>query len=241
MPDFGDKVIDFTRSLQVPELELPDKFEWIFPYENAETMRVLSDFYRKFYFDDPAEQNSAKNERIFIFGINPGRFGSGVTGVPFTDPIRLAEAAGIPNSFAKRPELSSEFVHRFIEAFGGLEVFCRSFYITSVVPLGFLREGKNVNYYDDRKLSKTVEPYAAWNVREQMKMGASARVAICLGEGQNFQFFSKLNEKEAFFDQILPLPHPRWVMQYRRKSVDFFVEKYLETLAAALDLAQKKP
>ncbi|MCB0527741.1 MAG: DUF4918 family protein [Lewinellaceae bacterium] len=222
---FGERIIDFTRALQVPDTPLPPGFEWLFPYEQPQTMQALSDFYRKYYTDD--------RSRIFMFGINPGRFGAGVTGVPFTDPIRLEAECGIKNDFAKKPELSSGFVWMFINAYGGPDTFCRDFYITSISPLGFVREGKNINYYDDRGLQKAVEPFIIRNIRTQLELGARRETALCLGEGQNFAYFQKLNAVQGFFREIIPLPHPRWVMQYRRKRVDEFVGKYLEAMKSA--------
>ena len=225
--NFAERVLEFTQNLRVPDLALPPGFEWIFPYGQAETMRCLSTFYRKYYAE-------GAEPRRFIFGINPGRFGAGLTGVPFTDPLRLAADCGIENSFAKKQELSADFVWRVIRAMGGPAAFARQFYITSLVPLGFVRDGKNINYYDDRALAKAVEPFVAWNIRTQLDMGGLRDVAACLGEGQNFAFFKKLNAREGFFRDILPLPHPRWVMQYRRKRVDEFVETYVRTLRAGM-------
>lgn len=225
--NFAERVIHFTQNLRVPDLALPPGFEWIFPYDQAETMHCLSTFYRKFYAVGEAP-------RRFIFGINPGRFGAGLTGVPFTDPLRLAADCSIENSFAKKQELSADFVWRVIRALGGAEAFAQRFYITSLVPLGFVKDGKNINYYDDRVLTRAVEPFVIWNIRSQLDMGGLRDVAICLGEGQNFAFFKKLNEREGFFRDIVPLPHPRWVMQYRRKRVDEFVEKYVRTLATGV-------
>ena len=43
-------------------------------------------------------------------------------------------------------------------------------------------------------------------------------VAFSLGKGTNYKFLKKLNEDHQFFDKVIPLPHPRWIMQYRRKS-----------------------
>ena len=51
------------------------------PYKNAETWAVASRFYEKFYSD--------RKPRAFIFGINPGRHGAGVTGVPSGQARRL--------------------------------------------------------------------------------------------------------------------------------------------------------
>ncbi len=223
---FADRIIDFTRSLRPPDIALPPGFEWLYPYDNPETMRTMSAFYQKFYADNQS--------RTFIFGINPGRFGAGVTGVPFTDPIRLEKECGIENSFQKKPELSSAFVWQFIHAYGSPESFCRDFYITSLSPLGFVKSGKNINYYDDRQLQRAVEPFIVWNIRTQLDMGGGRETALCLGEGQNFAFFKKVNDTHRFFREIVSLPHPRWVMQYRRKRVDEFVERYVEALKGAL-------
>ncbi|OGG73047.1 hypothetical protein A3A38_01075 [Candidatus Kaiserbacteria bacterium RIFCSPLOWO2_01_FULL_53_17] len=37
-----------------------------------------------------------------------------------------------------------------------------------------------------------------------------------------------------FFDTILALEHPRFVMQYRRKQLQEYVKKYIDTFARAL-------
>lgn len=219
---FGKKVIQFTQNLRIPSLELPADFEWLFPYDQAETMRCLTAFYQKYYADEGA--------RHFIFGINPGRFGAGLTGVPFTDPLRLETECGIANSFPKKVELSADFVWRVIRAYGGVIPFTRHFYITSLSPLGFIRRGVNINYYDDRNLARSITPFVEWNIRTQLEFGNLGDTAICLGEGQNYAYFKKLNAQEGLFREIIPLPHPRWVMQYRRKRVDEFVERYVSTL-----------
>jgi uracil-DNA glycosylase len=219
---FAEQVITFTRALRPPDIALPAGFEWLFPYKNPETMRALTAFYEKYYADNQS--------RTFIFGINPGRFGAGLTGVPFTDPIRLAAECGIENGFPKKPELSSIFVWQFINAYGGAEVFCRDFYITSLSPLGFVKNGKNVNYYDDRQLQKAAEPFIVWNIRSQLDFGARREAVFCLGQGQNFAFFEKINAAHGFFQKIIPLPHPRWVMQYRRKRAVEFAGWFVKIL-----------
>lgn len=223
---FADQVIAFTRDLRIPDIPLPPDFAWLFPYSEPETMAALTAFYQKYYTDS--------GNRTFLFGINPGRFGAGVTGVPFTDPVRLESECGIKNDFPKKQELSAQFVWMFINAFGGAEKFCRHFYITSVSPLGFTKNGININYYDDRNLIKATEPFIIWNIRTQLDFGANRDAVICIGEGQNFKFFKNLNEKHGFFRELIPLPHPRFVMQYRRKRLDEFVEKYVSVLGGLL-------
>ncbi len=189
----------------------------------------MTAFYEQFYAD--------QEPRVFIFGINPGRFGAGVTGVPFTDPIRLEQSCGIQNDFAKKSELSSVFVYECIEAFGGLAAFYRHFYITSLCPLGFVKSGININYYDDKSLQNAVAPHILENINRQKTFGASEKVAICLGQGKNAAYFRKINAVHHFFESILEVPHPRWVMQYRRKKMADFVSQYIEVLNKALSVA----
>ncbi len=218
---FGKQVLDFHFGLN-PDLPVPAGVEVLFPYQNKMTRSVMEQFFMK-YFND-------REPRTFLFGINPGRFGAGVTGVPFTDPLRLKEVLKIENDFHPKPELSSVFIFQILEAFGGVEAFYKHFYITSLSPLGFVKDGKNYNYYDDRALEKSVTPFIVQSIRRQMDFGANREAAICIGEGQNFRFFEKINLENCFFKKIIPLPHPRWVMQYRRKKADEFVEKYLAVL-----------
>lgn len=219
---FAEHVLTFGQTLRTPDIPLPEGFSWLFPYKQAETQRVMGLFYRKYYADDAP--------RFFLFGINPGRFGAGITGIPFTDPVRLEEDCGIPNTFPKKQELSAQFVWQVIRAFGGPERFFRHFYITALSPLGLVRNGVNINYYDDRHLLRAVEPFLAWNMRSQMAFGARREIALCLGEGQNFRVFQRLNAENRFFNHIAALPHPRWVMQYRRKCVGDYVERYIQML-----------
>jgi uracil-DNA glycosylase len=217
---FASKVIDFYSTLEFNH-QLPKSVEVMNPYRGSAST-VFKKFYQHFYNDN--------NRRLFIFGINPGRFGAGVTGIPFTDPIRLAEVCGIVNDFKRLPELSSVFVYAFIEQYGGIKKFCTDFYITAVSPLGFVKDKKNMNYYDDKKLEAGLHDFIVSCIRKQIAFGAVKSAAICLGEGQNFRYLSKLNSEENFFDEIIPLPHPRWIMQYRRKRMAEFVERYMEVL-----------
>jgi hypothetical protein len=219
--DLPDRMIRFYRGLKM-DFPLPEGVVVMNPYRDPEVLRVMSSFFRRFY--------SVERERIFVFGINPGRFGAGVTGITFTDPVRHEKVCGISSSFEKLPELSSVFIYEMISRFGGPEAFYSRFFLTAVSPLGFLKGGKNMNFYDDRALQSSLEDFIMSSIREQMGFGADRNLAVCLGEGKNYKYFARLNEKYGFFERIIPLAHPRFIMQYRMKRKEEYLEKYLEVL-----------
>lgn len=222
---FGEKVTQFYRSLKDFK-SLPGDFESIFPFEDEEVRRVMSEFYHGYYAD--------KKDRTYLYGINPGRFGAGITGISFTDPILLHEKCGIQNDFQKRHETSSLFIYEVIDRWGGPESFYKHFYITSICPIGFLRDGKNANYYDDKELASFVQNDIIELMWRQIKLGANREIAFSIGQGENFKKLKALNDEHGFFDQVRPLPHPRWVMQYRRKKMDTFADQYITELYKAI-------
>ena len=222
---FADKILAFHQTLR-PDWSIPAGISVLFPFDNTETWAVMTAFFKK-YFDDQAQ-------RTLILGINPGRFGAGITGTPFTDPKKLETICGIPNNFKKRSELSADFVYEFIDGFGGPEHFYKHFYITSLCPLGFVKNGKNYNYYDEKPLEKAVEKHIIYNIQTHLDFGCNSAVALCLGQGKNYKYFTKLNAQYHFFKEIIPLPHPRWVMQYRRKKMSDFRDLFVMKLKEAI-------
>ena len=215
-----DQILSFHFQLR-PDITLPPGISWLMPYEDPKTRKSMKAFYERFYNDN--------NQRTFILGINPGRFGAGLTGVPFTDPIRLKQL-GIENSFPSKPELSSVFIYEMIEACGGPQKFYHQFYITSLSPLGFIKDGINYNYYDDAQLSRVIRPFIISNIETQLTFGADRNKVFCLGQGKNFEYLSKLNDEYHWWESVVPLPHPRWIMQYRLKSKKEFIDIYKNAL-----------
>jgi len=222
----SEAILHFYRSLE-PDFKRPAGIEIMNPYLDPEAWPLTKAFYERFYSD--------KHPRVFIFGINPGRFGGGVTGVPFTDPIRLEDPCGIPNPWKKKAELSSLFVYEMIDAYGGVKAFYGDFFFTAMSPLGFTKNGKNLNYYDDKALLKACEPYMVSCIRRQIADMPAFSTCCCLGEGENYRQLKRINDQYNFFGEIIPLPHPRWVMQYRRKQVKEYVHLYVRKLGAALN------
>lgn len=220
---FAEHVLKFYKSLDLSVHQLPKGVEVLNPYQDKTAIDLTQKFFRKFYSDN--------NPRRIIIGINPGRFGGGMTGIPFTDPIRLEKICGIENDLAKKPELSSDFIYRMISMYGGPEKFYSNYFISSVSPLGFTKDGKNLNYYDIKALQEGIQDFIIQSIKEQLTFGISTDKAFCLGEGQNYKFLQALNNKHKFFSEIVPLPHPRFIMQYRRKRLDEFVDHYVKTLS----------
>ncbi len=201
---------------------LPAGIEVMNPYKETEVKRVLKLFLNNYYNDFSA--------RTLVLGINPGRFGGGITGIAFTDPIKLETECGIKNSFEKKPELSAGYIYKMIDAYGGATKFYSRFFISSVCPLGFTLKGKNMNYYDDKNLEKAVAHHSIEWIKTMLSFPSNKEVCFCLGEGENYKYLLKLNEQHKFFGKVISLPHPRFIMQYKRKRVDEYLGIYLEKL-----------
>jgi hypothetical protein len=221
---FADRILTFQKKLRLT-IKLPKGVDAMNPYRERIVAQLCEQFYRKFYNDHEA--------RTLILGINPGRFGGGITGIPFTDPVKL-KMLGIENDLQQKRELSADFVYMMIDACGGAEKFYQKFYVSAVSPLGFVKDDKNLNYYDVKGLPELLEPFIIKCLKEQLAWEINKKICFCLGEGQNFKFVQKINQKYSFFKEIVPLPHPRFVMQYKRKRLDEFIAIYKEKLGFSI-------
>jgi len=101
-----------------------------------------------------------------------------------------------------------------------------------VSPLGFTRTGKNLNYYDDKMLQQEIKPFVIDCLEKQFQFGIDRRTAFCLGDGKNFTYLAALNKEQHFFETIVPLPHPRFIMQYKLKQKQEYINQYLQKLKA---------
>ncbi len=219
--NYDKKILRFFKQLNI-RAKLPSGIAVMNPYADDEVFKYCTLFYSMFY-------NNSK-ERTIILGINPGRFGAGITGIPFTDPVKLEMECGIKNNLPKRRELSADFIYQVIQAFGGKKKFYNKFYFGSVSPLGFTKGGKNINYYDNPKLQNALRPFICQTLEDQIHFGINTKVAYCLGEGSNFKFLKSLNAEMNYFENIIPLSHPRFVMQYKRKKISSYIDDYLKKL-----------
>lgn len=277
----SEKLIQFYKQLHPPS-NLPKGIEVLFPQKDPQVTGIVETFFKKYFNDD--------HPRGLMLGINPGRFGAGMTGINFTAPKQLKENCGFDHHFKMSTELSAEFIYEVIMAYGGVEKFYQDWFIGSVCPLGFVtspvspeaghplkrgkptpgtvkkiehsrrpseggdatvREGeaavlrrdvglfrresdrKNINYYDDKKLLEAVTPFIIDCINKQVAMGFKTDKCICVGGEKNFKFLSALNNEHKWFGEIIPLPHPRFILQYRRKQKDFYIHQYLSALSLA--------
>lgn len=223
MTTFAEKVIAFNRRLRYTG-ELPDGFQVINPFlDNPETLTVMATFYRKYYNDD--------GKRRFLAGINPGRLGAGVTGIPFTDTKRLESACGIVMQSAHTHEISSLFVYDMIEAYGGPARFYSDFYINSPFPLAIIRKTPaggwlNANYYDDPALFEAVKGFMVQSLKQHIELGLDTSEVFVLGK-KNAEYIGRLNAEEKLFGKLTVLEHPRYIQQYRSRERKAYIDKYL--------------
>ncbi len=230
MKTFADRIIAFNKQLEFNET-LPHGISVMNPFKDKNVLALSSAFYKKYYNDNCS--------RHLILGINPGRFGGGITGIPFTDPKRVNEKCGLVYNGEPRHEPSSVFVYDVIDAFGGAAKFYKHFYIHSVFPLGFTKInniGKpiNYNYYDSKELMKAAYDFIVENIKKQIDLGIETDTCFCFGTGKNEQFLKLLNQEKKFFKKIIALEHPRFIMQYKSKSKQLYIDKYLSAFNAVI-------
>jgi hypothetical protein len=222
----ADKIITFNQQIHYTG-SLPPEFSVLNPFrENPETMQVMKQFYQKFYNDN--------NKRKFIAGINPGRHGAGLTGVPFTDTKRLESVCGIKMQTAYSHEPSSVFFYEMIREYGGAKKFYGNIYINSPFPLAIIRQSNNgnwlnANYYDDKNLFEALKPFMVKSLKQHIQVGIQTEKVFVLGK-KNLSFLQKINDEEKLFGQLICLEHPRYIQQYKSKEKSIYIEKYLKAL-----------
>lgn len=228
MPVFADRLLHFLTAFPLPG-PLPGGAQALSPFGEPAVYDLLSQFACKFYADN--------RPRVAVLGINPGRLGMGRTGVAFTDPGALAEFCGIAHDLPRqRPEISTQFIYRVVEAMGGPVAFYQHFYLGSVYPLVLLREGLNYNYYDAPALIEALWADMRRSLRQQVhEMGLRTDVVVSLGKRNGF-FLNRLNNELGLFDKVVVFDHPRYLMQYRRRELDANVAHYVKILGSQLSM-----
>ena len=199
------------------------------PFAAGAALEISTEFYNKYYHDTAP--------RKLLLGINPGRHGAGRTGVPFTDSKRLESILSIDARGIRTHEPSSIFIYALIQEWGGAEAFYREFYINSPLPLGLLRITQrgtqvNANYYDTPALQRTTQPFIVSSIERYTTMPLRTDVVWCLGQGKNYSSLKKLNAEKNYFQQLIPLPHPRYIVQYKSKEMRAYIQAMAQRLTA---------
>lgn len=220
--NFADRVLEFHSQMKTPRFS--DQIVSVLTPKLEQT--YLRQFLKKFYWDNRA--------RLAVFGINPGRFGGGSTGISFTDPVSLTVDCDIPNELPQRREVSSQFIYGVVARWGGPTSFYGDVFLTAICPLGLVRAGKNFNYYDSSTLFSEIRPYLVDTIQKQMTMGIRRDCVVVIGSGKNSSVFKELNHELGLFKKVFVLEHPRFIMQYQRSRLEYFLEKYESTFREAL-------
>lgn len=226
---FAEKILDFNKNLSEKKFNLPDGFKIINPFngdQKIEIEKATKIFYTKYY-------NDSKKHRI-ILGSSPARRGSAITGIPFEDATHIYEETGISIKNFVINNSSSNFLYEVINKYGGFKKFYSNFYMNFVCPLGIskLNGGKetNCNYYENKDLVNCLYDFIIESIKKQVDFGINTDICYCIGSGENYDFLTKINNKYHFFTTIIPLEHPRFIMQYNSKNKNAFIDKYIKCL-----------
>ena len=130
---------------------------------------------------------------------------------------------------------SSNFLYDVMEQYGGCQRFYKDFFMSFVCPLGIVNVNSkgnlvNANYYENKKLEKASHNFIVDSLKKQIALGIDTSICYCIGSGENFKFLTKINEEYHFFDKIIALEHPRFIMQYNSKDRNKYLDKYINAL-----------
>lgn len=227
---FAEQILQFNNNLSQQSLALPTGFKIINPFvgiQKEQVKKVTTAFYQKYYNDT--------HTRRLILRSSPARRGTAITGVPFEDIKHLQNKTGIYINKFFLNQSSSGFLYDVIEKYGGCEKFYTDFYMNFVCPLCIVRTNSkcnevNCNYYENKELQEVLYPFIVNTIQSQIGFGIDTSVCYCIGSGENYDFLSKINKEYKFFNTIIPLEHPRFIMQYNSKHKNIFIEKYYTLL-----------
>jgi len=226
----ADQILKFNDMLSRELFVLPTEFKVVNPFNGDQkelVEKITNEFYKKYYNDN--------RPRRLILGSSPSRRGTSITGVPFEDAKHLQQETGIFIDKFYVNQYSSEFLYDVIREYGGCNKFYNDFYMNFVCPLGIVRTNSkdkevNCNYYENKKLQNALYPFIIKSIQSYIDLGIDTSICYCIGSGENYKFLSEINKKYNFFDTIIPLEHPRFIMQYNSKHKDIFIEKYINAL-----------
>ena len=194
-------------------------------YEFLENKNNIIEFHKRY-----VQPNSPK---IVICGINPGRNGAGLTGIPFIDFESLSKM--LSNIGNKESEQSAKFFYSVIQKFE-IENFYQKFHVTNISWYGFsqIDKQKNVNYDN---ISTEIAIFLIEKFVEEMEF-INPDVIIPLSRNVLYELVS-LKKRDKIKAEIgTRLCHPSWISTYRSKDFDLWTAKYVEVLTDYLNKYQ---
>jgi hypothetical protein len=229
MSNFANGMISYLENLKHQEPELPVGISTYNPYADQNVRRCVSSFYRKFFNDEASRQ--------VLFGINPFRWGAGLTGIPFTDARRLKEKCGIDFKKPASQENAVGFIYEVVDQLGGPELFYQKFYFNWLCPLGLLEEKvkdhKGYSYYEKASLYQSVKALIADNIAHLLDIGTDRENCFVIGRGKNERYLRKINGEHGFFRNIISLEHPGYITRYHAAERDRYLKQYVEQIRGA--------
>lgn len=225
--NFCDNVFEFNKNLANVDISLFDNYKITNPFsgKNSDDVKKMTYvFYKKYYND--------YDKRYLILGSSPARRGTSVTGVPFEDASHLFAITGIKTDNFYISKSNSDFLYEVMDAYGGCEKFYKDFFMSFICPLGITNinaKGNeiNANYYENKKLKDSLYDFIVDSLKRQIELGIDTSVCFCIGSGDNYKFLMEINDEYKFFKKIIPLEHPRFIMQYNKNDKSKYIEKYI--------------
>ncbi len=188
----------------------------------ADNIELVITFYKDLY-----GENNEYN-RIVLCGINPGRKGAGKTGIPFLDFRSLSNI--IPSINNDDYERSAQFLWSIINHFGVREFF-DNVYLTNISWLGFIKKGKNLNYY---KLEEHIKYEFIKGFVDEMDT-VNPKVIIPLSKDvlRDLKELKRVFSKNWYIGKRLPHPNycsfPSRTEKYRNEYIQV-IDNYIKEI-----------
>lgn len=159
----------------------------------TEQADLVRSYYKKYY--------SKPGHRIVFCGINPGKYGAGITGVPFIDFHGISRL--LPGHDREEKERTAQFMLSIIEEYGAGE-FQDAVYLTNLSWYGFQRDGRNLNYYI---LPRNVRHHFIESFVEEMKI-VQPSFLVPLSEEVGRTLRQMVKDGQLDYPIAERLPHP---------------------------------
>lgn len=177
---------------------------------------LVKRFYNKHY-------SNKSNSRIVLCGINPGKRGAGLTGIPFIDFASASHLLpDIPND---KWELSAKFIYSVIESIGVNEFF-DNVYLTNISWFGFVKGNNNLNYY---KLPSHLQTVFTASFIDEMKI-VNPKVIIPLSEEVEKTILDMHKSGMLEYKLSPRLNHPYWCSINRDNRPEISKQIYIKTI-----------